>query len=71
MDPKLKPGSNRCKCGARGTYFGGVRAFELHRTGPADDRACLAPSGVADRQGNTLLRLNDRGYWIRAYKLVA
>ncbi len=45
----------------------GVRAFDIHRVGPGVDRRCLAPSGMADRQGRPLLTLNAKGYWVRAY----
>ena len=64
-DPKLRPGTNFCKCAACGEYFGGVKAFELHRVGSGRDRACLAPSVVRDKQNRPVLKLNDRGYWIR------
>lgn len=65
-DERLRPGSNFCKCGACGAYFGGVRAFELHR-GPGGNRACFDPGGVSDRQGRPLLTLTEKGYWVRAY----
>lgn len=68
-DPMLPPGSNFCQCAACGEYFGGVKAFELHRVGPATDRSCLAPSVVSDRKNRLLLRKNERGYWVRDYKL--
>ena len=64
-DPKLKPGTNFCKCSACGMYFGGVTAFDLHRVGVYTDRSCLAPSDVRDKKNRPVLRLNDRGYWIR------
>lgn len=66
-DPKLPPGSNKCRCAPCGEYFGGVRAFDIHRSGPGGDRRCLAPSGMSDRQGRPLLTLNAKGYWVRAY----
>ena len=66
-DPKLPAGTNRCQCAACGEYFGGVRAFEVHRVGPTDDRACLAPAGMRDRQLRPLLRLNSRGYLVRIF----
>ena len=67
-DQKLPHGTNRCKCSGCGEYFGGVRAFELHRVGQYPDRSCLAPSCVSDSQKQPLLRLNDRGYWVHIKK---
>ena len=67
-DPKLPVGTNYCKCSACGHYFGGATAFDLHRRGEYPDRACLAPSDVANKENKPLLRLNDRGYWVRTYK---
>ena len=66
--PRLPTGSNSCRCAACGHYFGGVRAFEMHRDGPAGERHCLATSGMRDTQGQLLLRLNDKGYWVREYR---
>ena len=70
-DVKLPPGTNFCKCGSCGSYFGGVGAFDLHRYGNSKDRACLPPSEVSDGQNRPLLRLNDRGYWVRDYQVRA
>lgn len=67
-DPKLKPGSGRCKCAECGRYFGGVRAFDLHRVGPANARSCADPARLTGNSGRTLLRLNDRGFWVRDYE---
>ena len=64
-DSKLQFGTNRCLCAACGHYFGGVTSFDMHRVGPADNRSCLAPCGVRDKQKQPLLQLNDRGYWVR------
>ena len=61
LDPKLPFGTNYCRCSACGEYFGGVRAFDDHRVGPADDRACLDACGMAA----VGLTLNARGYWKR------
>ena len=63
MDPKLPFASNKCQCGSCREYFGGVRAFELHRIGPADDRSCLGVAGMENKR----LTPNDKGYWTRAY----
>ncbi len=71
MSRKLPIGSNRCQCAACGEYFGGVRAFEMHRDGPAGDRRCLTPSGMSDRHGQPFLTLNEHGYWVRSYKEAA
>ncbi len=66
-NPKLKlpPGTNRCLCASCGHYFGGVTAFDMHRVGPASERACLAPGGVSDGHNRPLLKLNKYGYWVR------
>lgn len=66
-DPMLPPYSNFCQCSECGEYFGGVSTFDLHRRGKVD-RFCLPPSEVTDKEGNTLLRKNDRGYWVRNYE---
>ena len=66
-DPKLPPGRNFCKCPACGIYFGGVQTFEAHRVGPARDRGCLPPGEVRDKHNRPLLKLNLKGYWVRAY----
>ena len=63
-DPKLPPGTNYCLCPSCGHYFGGVTAFDMH-LGPASDRACLAPGGMSDSHKQPLLRLSNRGYWVR------
>jgi len=67
-DDRLRPGTNFCKCAACGAYFGGLRAFEMHRDGPAGERRCLALSGMRDGQEQPLLRLNGRGYWVRIFE---
>ena len=64
---KVPVGSNKCQCPACGLYFGGVRAFEVHRVGPGHNRRCLDVAGMSDKLGMPLLTLNDRGYWIRTY----
>ena len=63
-DPMLPPGTNYCKCSGCGEYFGGVRAFEVHRVGVHEDRRCLLPSGMS-RMG---YRKSARGYWGRDYQ---
>ena len=66
-DPMLPIGTNYCQCSVCGEYFGGVTTFDLHRRGRVD-RVCLPPSDVTDREGNGILRKNDKGYWIRNFK---
>ena len=66
-DKKLPPGTNYCKCSACGEYFGGVRGFELHRVGPADERSCLPPARVSDSKNRPLLKRNNKGYWVGTY----
>lgn len=60
-DPKLKPGSRACRCACCGEYFGGERAFDVHRVGPMTDRRCLPRSGMRD----VGLDLDESGYWRR------
>lgn len=61
-DPKLKLGTAYCLCRTCGSYFGGVASFDLHRR----DMACLPPGDVADRKGRALLKLTERGYWVKS-----
>ena len=65
-DPRLPVGSNFCKCSGCGEYFGGVTTFDLHRRG-RENRACVPPSDVTDKEKRPLLHQNDRGYWVRQY----
>ena len=64
-DPKLPAGTNRCQCGSCNAYFGGVRAFEVHRVGPPDNRRCLVPASASDRHGRPLFKLDRNGYWVQ------
>ena len=64
LDPELPFGTNRCLCASCGCYFGGLRAFERHRIGPASDRTCLDPCCVSDSQKRPLLQLNKHRYWV-------
>ena len=66
-DPKLPVGSNKFQCASCSEFFGGIRAFEIHRAGPHGDRRCLTPSGTSDKHGRPLLGLNSSGYWVRSY----
>lgn len=61
--PTLPINNNRCLCASCKQYFGGVRTFEIHRVGPALDRACLGLAGMAERG----LQLNAKGYWVREH----
>ena len=61
--PTLPINSNRCLCASCKQYFGGVRTFEIHRVGPALDRACLGLAGMAERR----LQLDAKGYWVREH----
>jgi hypothetical protein len=58
-DPKLPPGRNLCKCSACGEPFLNVRAFEAHRYGPGDDRACM----TTPHMRSVRLDRDSRGYW--------
>lgn len=57
----LPPGSRYCRCASCGAYFGGERAFAVHRAGPTADRRCLAPSGMRERG----MEMDSSGYWRR------
>ena len=60
MDPKLRPGTNRCKCAACGEYFNSVYAFELHRRGDYSDRKCLNPEQMVNKG----MAISEAGFWI-------
>lgn len=60
-DPMLPPGSRYCHCRTCGAYFGGERAFDVHRVGPMDDRRCLPRSGMQQAG----LYEDSSGYWRR------
>ena len=66
-DERLRPGTNFCKCAECREYFGGVRAFDLHRLGPAISRKCADPASLVTRKGRVLLRLNEREFWVGEY----
>lgn len=61
-DPKLKPGTNYCRCSACDEHFNSVFAFDMHRTGPANDRKCLSRAEMREIG----MSVNQRGYWISA-----
>ena len=66
--PKLPVGTNLCRCPTCHEFFGGVGAFECHRTGGHEnrDRACLGRSAMPGAG----LQLNSRGYWVRAFAVI-
>lgn len=66
-DPMLPVGSNYCKCGACGEYFGGANAFAKHRIKNAGGGLCVPPSDVRNRKNELVLELNSKGYWVRYY----
>lgn len=61
IDPMLPAGTNYCLCVPCGAYFGGERAYALHRVGPVGNRACLPPHGMREAG----FRLDPSGYWRR------
>ena len=61
LNPRTKPRSNRCQCGVCREYFGGVRAFDMHRVGPVGERTCMTPHRMSERG----LRCSSEGYWIQ------
>ena len=65
-DPMLPLGTNRCRCSGCAEYFGGVRAFDMHRQGEGAERVCLPPGGVSDGHGRPKLQKNQKGYWCRS-----
>ena len=62
-DPRLPFYSNHCKCSACGEYFTCDYNFRLHRHGHAQERRCLDPSTLHDKNGIARLRRNDKGLW--------
>lgn len=62
--PNLKPGSNQCFCRACKQHFFSPSAFEVHRAGVGQDRACLPGSQVSDSNNRRRLRMNARGFWV-------
>ena len=69
-DPKLRPGTNFCKCGACGRYFGSVTTFDQHRRGEHPNRRCVNPAEIVNKDGEPQLRLNDKGYWVGARRRI-
>ena len=59
---ELRPGSGVCECGRCGERFGGLRAFDDHRSGPMELRTCLSPSAMQHRG----YERDERGYWGRS-----
>jgi len=65
-DPKLPPGSNFCKCPSCGEYFSNANNFDMHRRGSPTARVCVPPGKLVTEKGKRRLRLNAKGYWVRA-----
>jgi hypothetical protein len=65
-DPRLRPGTDFCRCMACGAYFRRSGTFGRHRAGTWADqgthRHCLTPDEMA-AQG---WLVDERGYWMRA-----
>ncbi len=56
----LPVGNSRyCLCRGCAQYFLSVRAFEKHRVGPAEKRACMSTPRLPDAG----LELDAQGYW--------
>lgn len=67
-DPRLRPGTNHCLCPTCGQYFTNEKNFDLHRAGNAQDRRCVYPGLVVDKNGNARLRRRADGLWVRPGK---
>ncbi len=65
-EPKLTPGTNICKCAGCGEYFTNPGTFDMHRTGKGQNRRCVDPYDVVDKNGIGRLRKNGRGLWARS-----
>lgn len=55
----LRQGSQACFCRSCGVAFRSVRAFDVHRYGPAADRRCYTTPRMPERG----LVLDARGFW--------
>ncbi len=60
--PQGRLRGGQCECAACLLRFGGTRAFELHRTGPATDRRCRSVDALVALG----MRVTPRG-WSTAY----
>jgi len=65
-DPRLRPGTQHCKCPSCGEYFTTVKNFDLHRTGNAQNRRCRDPSTVVNRKGKAVFTRSADGLWARS-----
>lgn len=69
------PGKRGCQCAACGAVFGSVQGFDRHRAGGyRAGRRCLTAAEIAalrDGRGRPVLRLDDRGVWVRAARMPA
>lgn len=51
-----------CHCGACHASFRTLGGFDLHRRGGV----CADPAGITGKDGEAVLRLDDRGIWVGA-----
>ncbi len=61
---RLPPGTNYCQCPTCKGYFNSVRAFDFHRTGPAEDRRCLTVPEMVEKG----MEKNRRDYWVTSLR---
>ena len=66
--PKPRPYSNECVCADCWERFSTERSFDMHRAGRAQDRRCVRPSLVVDKNGNARLTRSAAGLWRRSGK---
>ena len=57
-----KLSGRRYQCPTCGEYFNSSAAFDKHRTGDWEARACLTPSQME----NASMALNTAGFWVTA-----
>ena len=64
-DPKLRHGTDKCRCMACGEYFNSSYGFDEHRVGPwsrsGADRRCLTIEEMRERGW----ALSATGHWIK------
>ena len=65
-DPKLRPGTNHCKCSVCLDYFTTVRNFDSHRHGNAQNRRCVDLGALLRKDGSVRYRRNGPGLWAKA-----
>lgn len=69
-DPKLRPGTNHCKCAACGEYFTSDSSFRMHRATVDSRRVCRDPATIIDKDRKPRLRRTDTGLWASARRRV-